>query len=364
MSQVRTVIAFTSDRSGIGQSMAVASIALMLAANGRRVLAIDWDFAKPSLVNYFIPFVPADALEGNNGMIDALWSYGIEAQRAPPAHISDLQRRFLAVSPIECAIRDELCLHNGGALHLLPAGREPQRSLRERYFSWGEFFDRLDGESLLATLWKELQRRYDHILIDCPQGPRVSNAARFPILRAGILVACSTLDRESMKAGAALARWASALLPDRRPLICPLALRVRTNAEIELLCDARKDRVRLFQQFDESALFPMDAHVRSALEVPEIPFFTYRRVLPPLFGVLEMVEAYRLLAGAIADQPNIEWRMLDERQANIYRSVYETAAERFLVPQVQPLLAPYSGYEAYAFVSYARDDRDEVVALV
>jgi len=223
MSQVRTVIAFTSDRSGIGQSMAVASIALMLAANGRRVLAIDWDFAKPSLVNYFIPFVPADALEGNNGMIDARWSYGIEARRAPPAHISDLQRRFLAVSPIECAIRDELCLHNGGALHLLPAGREPQRSLRERYFSWGEFFDRLDGESLLATLWKELQRRYDHILIDCPQGPRVSNAARFPILRAGILVACSTLDRESMKAGAALARWASALLPDRRLLICPLA---------------------------------------------------------------------------------------------------------------------------------------------
>jgi len=77
-----------------------------------------------------------------------------------------------------------------------------------------------------------------------------------------------------------------------------------------------------------------------------------------------MVEAYRLLAGAIADQPNIEWRMLDERQANIYRSVYETAAERFLVPQVQPLLTPYSGYEAYAFVSYSRDDRDEVVALV
>jgi hypothetical protein len=32
--------------------------------------------------------------------------------------------------------------------------------------------------------------------------------------------------------------------------------------------------------------------------------------------------------------------------------------------QVQPLLSPYSGHQAYAFVSYARDDRDEVMPVL
>lgn len=360
MSHVRATITFTCDRSGVGQSMALASIALMLAANGRRVLAIDWDFAKPSLAKYLIPFVPADGLESNDGVIDTLWSYATEVRRVPPKHFADLHRRFAAVSPIECAIPDELRMRYGGALHLLPAGREPRRRLRVRYFCWGEFFDRLDGESLLTTLWKELERRYDHILIDCPQ---ISNATRFPILNACILVTCFTLDRESMEAGAALARWATERLPDPRLLICPFALRVE-HAELALLHRARERRDRSFQQFEESALFPMDAHVRTALEVPETPFYAYQRVLPPLVSIGNVIEGYRLLAGALAGQQNIEWRVIDERQAATYRAAYETAAERFLEHQVQPLLPPYSGHEEYAFVSYARDDRDEVVPLL
>ncbi len=212
MGQNSTVIAFTCDRSGVGQSMALASVALVLAANGRRVLAIDWDLAKPSLAKYFAPFLPTDALESKDGVIDLVWEYASGARRSSPTDLLDLQRHFAAVSPIECAIPEELGISTGGAMDLLGAGREPRRSVRVGYFGWGEFFDVLDGEGVLAMLWRTIRQRYDNILIDCPQ---LSNVSKFPILNAGILVSCFTLDSESMEAGAALARWATERLTAR-----------------------------------------------------------------------------------------------------------------------------------------------------
>jgi hypothetical protein len=358
MGQDCTVIAFTCDRAGVGQSMAVASVALLLAANGQRVLTIDWDLAKPSLAKYFISFLPTDALETNDGVIDVVWTYASAVRSARPTDIPDLQLRFAVASPIECAIPDELRLSSGGELHLLAAGREPRRSQRVIYFSWGEFFDSLDGEGLLAMLWREMKRRYDHILIDCPQ---ISNASRFPILSAHVLASCFTMDRESMEAGAGLARWATERLPARRLFVCPLAMRVAHGAEIDRLEEARKRRESLFQQF---ALFPVDAHFPSAPEVGETPYFVYERILPPLLGDRDIMFTYQRLAAALVNQPELEWRTPDWQQRTKYQAAYRAAIDRFTGHRVQPLLPPYSGHEAYAFVSYARQDRDEVMPVL
>lgn len=360
MGQDCTVITFTCDRSGVGQSMALSSTALMLAANGRRVLAIDWDLAKPSLAKYFAPFLSTDALENNDGLIDVVWGYASAVRRAPLSDLPKLQLGFAAVSPIECSIPDELRVSRGGAMHLLSAGREPKRSLRVRYFSWAEFFDRLDGDDLLAALWRELRRRYDHVLIDCPQ---LSNASKFPVLNADILIPCFTLDRESMQAGGALVRWATERLTARRLVVYPLTLRVQ-RAELKLLYQARETRDRLFRQLEEIALLPRDPEFCTAAEVPETPFLANRQILPPLFGIKPAEEASRRLACAITDQPDLEWRVPDEEQAAKYQSAYEVAAVRVMAPQVLPLLLPYSGHEAYAFVSYARDDRDKVMPVL
>src|ERR1700756_2340743 len=108
MSQDRTVIAFTSDRSGIGQTMALSSIALVLAASGRRVLVVDWDFRKPSLPAYLAPFLASDSLEKDNGMIDTIWNYAATTRRAPPAELRELQLRFVDIQPSQCTIQGEL----------------------------------------------------------------------------------------------------------------------------------------------------------------------------------------------------------------------------------------------------------------
>ena len=52
-----TVITFYSYKGGTGRTMALANIAWILAANGKRVLAVDWDLEAPGLHRFFHPFL-------------------------------------------------------------------------------------------------------------------------------------------------------------------------------------------------------------------------------------------------------------------------------------------------------------------
>jgi hypothetical protein len=340
--------------------MALASIALILSANGKRVLVVDWDLEKPSLAKYLIPFLPPQALENSDGVIDIVWTYASAIRHAPPNDIQELQLAYAhASSPIECAIPDELNLRKGGQMHILSAGREPGRDLRVRYFSWEEFFDSLDGDALLVKLWKVLKKQYDHILIDCP---RISNASKFPILSADVLVSCFSMDSESMDAGAKVARWATERLAHRPHFICPLTLRSMRGVEWELTSELLDIRDDLFRDL---ASFPEDALLRSTLEVPETPYYSNQRVLPPLFessAVNSITWVLRQLAGAFANQPELEWRLPENHDMTKYSSIYRAAKDRY--SQVLPFMPPYSGDKAYAFVSYAREDRDQVTPVL
>jgi MinD-like ATPase involved in chromosome partitioning or flagellar assembly len=245
MSQDRTVIAFTADRSGIGQTMALSSIALLLAAAGRRVLIVDWDFRKPSVPKYFSPFLASDSLEQNNGMIDIIWQYAAAARRNPSTLVNELQLSFTDIRPIECAIQNELGVQSG-ALHLLSAGREPKRSLRMHYFSWGAFFDSLGGEDFLKIIFEALRRRYDHILVDCPEPSQIT---KFPLLNADAIVPCFTYDIESIEAAVATVRWATKRVPSRMFSVYPLAMRI-TDAEKSLREEAIHASRRAFLRLE------------------------------------------------------------------------------------------------------------------
>jgi MinD-like ATPase involved in chromosome partitioning or flagellar assembly len=61
-----SVITFYSFKGGVGRSMALANVAVLLARASNRVLCIDWDLEAPGLDRYFraIPrsfpnFIPA-----------------------------------------------------------------------------------------------------------------------------------------------------------------------------------------------------------------------------------------------------------------------------------------------------------------
>jgi Mrp family chromosome partitioning ATPase len=62
--------------------MALASVAWLLALNGRRVLTIDWDLANPSLPKYYTPFLAPDTFSLSDGVIDFVWKNAMSARRA------------------------------------------------------------------------------------------------------------------------------------------------------------------------------------------------------------------------------------------------------------------------------------------
>ena len=51
-----TIATFYSYKGGVGRSMALANVAVLLARRGLRVLAVDWDLEAPGIENYFSHF--------------------------------------------------------------------------------------------------------------------------------------------------------------------------------------------------------------------------------------------------------------------------------------------------------------------
>lgn len=58
-----SVITFYSYKGGTGRTMALANVAWILAANGHRVLAVDWDLEAPGLHRFFHPFLRPSLLQ-------------------------------------------------------------------------------------------------------------------------------------------------------------------------------------------------------------------------------------------------------------------------------------------------------------
>src|SRR3989440_12218630 len=78
------IITFYSYKGGTGRSMALANVAWILASNGKRVLAIDWDLEAPGLHRYFSPFLADQNLSSSSGVINFADDYRVRAM-SPPA---------------------------------------------------------------------------------------------------------------------------------------------------------------------------------------------------------------------------------------------------------------------------------------
>ena len=69
------IITFYSYKGGTGRTMALANVAWILASNGKRVLAVDWDLEAPGLHRYFRPFLLDKDLTSSPGIIDLVWDF-------------------------------------------------------------------------------------------------------------------------------------------------------------------------------------------------------------------------------------------------------------------------------------------------
>ncbi|MEK6258362.1 MAG: AAA family ATPase [Planctomycetota bacterium] len=147
------IVTFYSYKGGVGRTMALANIAVLLAQWGNRVLIIDWDLEAPGLENFFRRFIGDNAAIQQAGVVDLL---GKTANTRLPW-------RDLVV--------DVVLPEAQGTLQLLTAGTRGDAYFRRvRDLDVRSFYAEYGGGEYIEQLRNEWKKAYDFVLIDSRTG--------------------------------------------------------------------------------------------------------------------------------------------------------------------------------------------------
>lgn len=100
------IVTFYSYKGGTGRTMALANTAWILAANGKRVLAVDWDLEAPGLHRFFHPFLDPSTLGATTGVIDLITEYAWAATN-PAQRSDDWHRDYARIQPHAVSLNPE-----------------------------------------------------------------------------------------------------------------------------------------------------------------------------------------------------------------------------------------------------------------
>jgi MinD-like ATPase involved in chromosome partitioning or flagellar assembly/tetratricopeptide (TPR) repeat protein len=217
------VVTFYSFKGGTGRTMALANVAWILAANGKRVLVADWDLESPGLYRFFQPFLDANVDE-RPGIVDFVRRYewaaveaGIdsdmlhtgseqsrEAARAAVTAIIDEHVRQVAAYTIPLSWK----FPDDGVLHFLTSGKQTANGDYQATLSaldWDNFYDNLHGGQFFDALRDYMKSNYDYVLIDSRTG--LSDVADICTVHLpDVVVDCFTLATQGIEGAAMIAR--------------------------------------------------------------------------------------------------------------------------------------------------------------
>jgi len=148
------VVTFYSYKGGVGRTMALANVAVLLAEAGKRVLCVDFDLEAPGLPSYAI-FGAAAARSGVVDYVNAYRENGV----APnvPDYI------------VECKVDER-------SIWLMPAGRHTEEDYSEQLnaIDWQELYEHQSGYLMFEDLkqqWAQFDHLgFDYVLIDSRTG--------------------------------------------------------------------------------------------------------------------------------------------------------------------------------------------------
>lgn len=282
------IITFYSYKGGTGRSMALANVAWVLASNGRRVLAVDWDLEAPGLHRYFYPFLVDKELTSadGGGVIDFMINFECEALKHPTeSEKPDDKDWYKAYANIQLhAVSLNREFPGQGTIDFVPAGRQGHSySSRVTSFNWQNFYDHLGGGVFLEAVKEQMREEYDYILIDSRTG--VSDASGIcTVQMPDMLAVCFTLNHQSIEGAAAVA--ASVYEQRRRaePVIqiFPVPMRIE-NGEKEKLELRREYAKKHFDRFPTHIPHEKRGDYWGNVEVNYIPYYAYEEILAP-FG--------------------------------------------------------------------------------
>jgi cellulose biosynthesis protein BcsQ len=149
------IVTFYSFKGGVGRTLALANVGVVLAQRGHRVLVIDFDLEAPGLTRYLENVLGGD-LQHRRGLLELL-----EHQR-DTGDAADLLQEYTV---------EVLRGPEGGLLDLLASGYQdasyPKRVLD---FDWAEFFRHDGGGDFFEFCRAKWVKQYDFVLITVERG--------------------------------------------------------------------------------------------------------------------------------------------------------------------------------------------------
>ena len=269
-----TIITFYSYKGGAGRSMCVANTAWILASNGLRVLAVDWDLEAPGLHRYFHPFLPDHELLTSNGVIDLIWEFAEAVLNTEGSGEPGWHKKFARISPYAMSI--QYSFPGVGTIDFVPAGRQDSSySALVSSFDWENFYDRLGGGGFLQALKRNMSELYDYVLIDSRTG--LSDTAGICTVQLpSVLVNCFSLSTQAIDGAASVAASVERQRQDSEIRIFPVPMRVE---------DGEQDKLNASRDYARDCLGVFLSHLADPerywgeVEVPYKSFYAYEEIL-------------------------------------------------------------------------------------
>jgi cellulose biosynthesis protein BcsQ len=194
-----SIVTFYSYKGGVGRTMALANVAWLFAANGRRVLMVDWDLEAPGLHRYFYPFLNDPALRQSRGLLDLLLDYVTLQQTDPKKRPADINDLMSLANIGRVAIRIDYDFSNTGCLHIVGPGiQDNAYAQRLQNFDWRAFYDMYEGATFIDKMSAYIREQYDIAFIDSRTG--VADTSGICTLQIpDMVVLCFTYNRQSIE---------------------------------------------------------------------------------------------------------------------------------------------------------------------
>ncbi|MBA2805947.1 tetratricopeptide repeat protein [Streptomyces sp. KM273126] len=300
------IITFYSYKGGTGRTMALANTAWILAANGKRVLAVDWDLEAPGLHRFFHPFLDADVLASTTGIIDIITEFHWAATTGGP-HADDWHRAYARVQQHAVSLNTDWLgwtFPDGGSLDFLAAGREDRAySATVSSFEWDNFYERLGGGQFLDALRDDMKANYDYVLIDSRTG--YSDSADICTLQMpDVLIDCFTLSSQAMEGAANVARSVQEGYRRHEVRVLPVPMRIDEGEKEKV--DAGRALARLkFEGLPKGLSGEELTKYWGAVEIPYRPYYAYEETLATVGDELgianSLLSAFERLTDVITD---------------------------------------------------------------
>ena len=225
------IITFYSYKGGTGRTMAMANVAWIIASNGKRVLAVDWDLESPGLHKFFHPFLDESTITATPGVIEIINDYASAAVGPVPPD----DDWYLECARVDRhAVSLDWAFPAGGKLDFLSAGRQNRDySTAVCSLDWDNFYDRLGGGKFFRALRDDMKKNYDYVLIDSRTG--LSDVADICTIELpDVLTVCFTLSDQSIEGAANVAQQISGRYRDRNIRVLPVPMRIEDGEKEKL----------------------------------------------------------------------------------------------------------------------------------